>query len=314
MKKKMCAVCSRAKGKRLCRIRDGSLVCPTCCAKTRTPDCDGCIHYTRAEEYTKGKSLSQKSRASIVAIDPEIDDRVDQALAMAEKGRIRSGERILSKLLDEHPHSDMVQYGMGVVCLMKEDYDEAVGYFDRATEINPYFAEAWFNKGAAHHKRLELGETIRAYQRAVELGDPSDEFVGKAKDFLKDVEKKIREGSGLSLDDYLRSMDMFNEAHAAMEKREWEKALSGYKNVLAMDPRHTQSHGNLGICYARLGQKREALTALDKALELDPDYEPAIINRKIIASLRDGEILPAFESVEYYKDRYIRDTHPARGG
>lgn len=302
MKRKKCTICSRAKGKRVCRVQDNSLICPTCCAKTRTANCEGCIHYAQAENYAKERSLKQEARDFIMVIDPEVNEKVDQALEMAERGRIRSGEKMLSQLLDEYPHIDMVQYGMGVICLMKDDYDRAIPYFDKAIKINPYFVEAWFNKGAAHQKRVDLGETIRAYQKVVELGDPSDDFAGHAKDFIRGLEKDIREDKSLSLDDFLKAGDIFNEAFAAMERMEWKKALSGFKKVLAIDPRHTQSHGNLGICYAQLGQKQEALAALDEALALDPDYEPALINRKAIASLEDGERLSTLRSVDYYKD------------
>jgi lipoprotein NlpI len=60
----------------------------------------------------------------------------------------------------------------------------------------------------------------------------------------------------------------------------------------------------MGICYGKLGQKALALQALDMALELDPGYEPAIINRAVVESLKEGEKLPPskVESVEYYKD------------
>jgi len=304
MKKEKCIICLNAKGKRVCKINDNSLICPICCAKIRTSNCDGCIHYIQAEKYAKEKSLKQKSEKFIMAIDPEINEKVDQALAIAEKGNVQSGESIISALLNEHSHIDMVQYGMGVVCLMKKQYGKAITYFDKAIKINPYFVEAWFNKGAAHQKRLELGDTIKAYQKVIEFGNSSEHFVIHAKDFIRDLEKQIRKSSGLNMNDYLKLMDMFNDAYAAMERMEWKKALSGFKKVLSMYPQHTQSYGNMGICYGQLGKKQEALAALEKAIELDPKYEPAIINLKIISSLADGEKLPSakFKSVDYYKD------------
>ena len=304
MKKETCVICSIAKGRRVCKIKNNSLVCPICCAKNRTTHCEGCIYFSEAAKYQKEKSLKQKSKTFMMEIDAEVNEKVDHALALAEKGNVLSAEGILSALTHEHPHIDMVQYGMGVICLMKNQFDEALLYFDKAIEINPYFVEAWYNKGAVHQERLELPEMIETYQKVIELGDHSEHFVIRAKSFIRDMEKQIRKSNNLSLNEYLESKEIFKEAFAAMEKREWEKAILGFKKVISMDPRHTQSYGNLGICYGSLGEKQEALANLDKALESDPNYEPAIINREIISSLVDGEklTLENIESVEYYKD------------
>ena len=60
----------------------------------------------------------------------------------------------------------------------------------------------------------------------------------------------------------------------------------------------------LGICLARLGRKDEALKAFTLALEIDPDYEPAMVNMAIVEQLPEGEALTAREvrRIEYYKD------------
>jgi lipoprotein NlpI len=62
-------------------------------------------------------------------------------------------------------------------------------------------------------------------------------------------------------------------------------------------------YGNLGICHAQLGHKSDALAAFDKALELDPQYEPAIVNKAMTETLAEGEKLDnKVKTVEYYKD------------
>ncbi|MBA7700250.1 Photosystem I assembly protein Ycf3 [subsurface metagenome] len=258
-----------------------------------------------AKKKRKRKKL--KSRKFIMRMDPQVDKTVDQALTMVDQGKVHAAEKIISELLEKHPDIHTVQYAMGVVCGMKGRHDEAIAYFDKAIKIFPYFVQAWFNKGASHQKKLEIGEMIRAYQKVIEIGDSEEKFVRHAKDVIIRLEQQIHKDTGLSLAGYLKGMDKFNEAFAAMKRKEWEDALRGFQEVLTIDPKHTQSYGNMGICYGNLGRKEEALEAFDKALELDPRYEPAQLNRRVVNSLKEGEKLEAkFEAVQYYKDYSAR--------
>lgn len=304
MKKKKCPVCAIKNGKRLCKINGSSLICPSCCAQIRNPDCEGCDYYAQAARYEKEKLMKPKSETFVMRIDPEVDEAVDQALAMVERGQIREGERVISKLLKTHPDIHTVQFAMGVICAMEGRFNEAITYFDKAILIYPYFVEAWFNKGTAHQENLDIKETIRAFQKVIKIGDPADDLVHKARNFIEGMEKQLHEESGMTIDAYLKSMDVFNEAFAAMQNSEWENALTGFQDVVMKDPKHTQSYGNMGICYGYLGQRDKALSAFDKALELDPNYEPALQNRKIFVSLEEGEKFSdlRFKSVEYYRD------------
>ncbi len=64
----------------------------------------------------------------------------------------------------------------------------------------------------------------------------------------------------------------------------------------------------MGICYAKLGQKAKAMAAFDKAIELDPSYEPAIINRMEIATLGEDEKLDIsnHKTIDYYRDYLVK--------
>jgi tetratricopeptide (TPR) repeat protein len=62
----------------------------------------------------------------------------------------------------------------------------------------------------------------------------------------------------------------------------------------------------MGLCYAFLGRKREALAAFDRALDIDPSYEPAQTNRLNVLAMQEGERLAAeLMSVDYYRERHI---------
>lgn len=304
MKPPKCEVCLRVKGKRGCQIKADALICPNCCAQIRNPGCQGCFYYSQAQHYAEKKTQTAKPNTFVMRVDPEADEAVDQALAMIESGDRLGGESIVADLLKKHPDLHTVQYAMGVALAMKGQYDESIKHFNKATEIFPYFAEAWFNKGMSYQKQLKVEEAIRAFRKVIELGEPADEFVQYATNTVNDIEKQLREKDGITLDDYLKSKEQFDEAFSMMQKRHWQQALDAFQTVIALNPSHPQTYGNMGICYAQLGRKQEALATLDKALELDPGYEPALLNREIVASLGEGEKLPddRFNSVEYYKE------------
>jgi tetratricopeptide (TPR) repeat protein len=78
-----------------------------------------------------------------------------------------------------------------------------------------------------------------------------------------------------------------------------------FKLILESEPNHVQSHGNLEFAYAGLGDRVAAVRHLDKAIELDPEYEPAIDNRCIILALPPGERLNCgqIREVDFYVDR-----------
>jgi Flp pilus assembly protein TadD len=53
------------------------------------------------------------------------------------------------------------------------------------------------------------------------------------------------------------------------------QALGAYRRSIALDPNHSPSHYNLGVCLARLGAYEEACAAYRAALNLSPN-DPTI--------------------------------------
>jgi tetratricopeptide (TPR) repeat protein len=60
----------------------------------------------------------------------------------------------------------------------------------------------------------------------------------------------------------------------------------------------------MGLCYAKLGKREQAISALDRAIEINPGYEPALVNREMIAGLKADERIPDghIETIDYSKD------------
>lgn len=237
-------------------------------------------------------------------VDPEVDKAVDRALTFVENGDILRGEELLGVLLKEHSDFYIVQYGMGTVLAMKGKYKESIVFFDKCLEIFPYFAEAWFNKGNSHKHLLDMKGALTSFQKVTEWGDQEADFVKSAQVLLHDIEASVLRDTGLSLELYIQTMEEFDRSFLCMRNRKYEEAIIGFNKVLKLNKNHTQSFGNIGLCYAFLGNKQEALSAFDRAMEIDPTYMPAIDNKKIFLSLKEGEKMPDIDVtvVEYYKE------------
>jgi tetratricopeptide (TPR) repeat protein len=297
-------MCHEAKGKRSCALRANESICPPCCARNRGPECEGCGYYAAGQQNLAHKTRKQKEKPFTAEIVPEVDAEVDRALGALSGGREREAELLISGLFERRPDLHIVNFAMGTLRAMQGRHVEALAHFTRAVEIFPYFAEAWCNKGTAHRELLQVSDCIRSYQKVVEHGDPDEDYVQNARRLLGSLERTIRAHDGISLEDYLKSMNAFDAAVAEMQAGRVQAAIDSFKRALMFAPRHHQSHGNLGICYAALGMKREALASLDRALELEPRYEPAAVARFVVEHLTDGEKLDLSDtpSIDYSSD------------
>jgi tetratricopeptide (TPR) repeat protein len=293
-----CVVCHKKWGKRDCRINDDSLICPICCAEIRTIDCYGCQFYNQAGKYGKDKLLKQT-----VASIPEVEERIEEALDLIEDEKLAAGKKIVLELFENYAHIASVQYAMGAVLISEEQYEASLDYWNKAIELNPFLLEAYYNKAIICFNTGDITEVIIALRHIIEVGELDNPVVSAARVKLATLTKELNDNKNLTIDEFMRSSDLFNTAFNELEAGCFENAITRFKEVLALDATHVQSYGNIGVAYMQLNKKAEALKALNRALELDPNYEPAIINIKTINSCKGDLKLNAKDgiSVEYYK-------------
>lgn len=304
--KKKCILCSKGKARRKCKRHNDEMVCSLCCAEIRDTTCEGCQHFDKAKQYEAEKS--RKNRSFIIEIDEELENEIDNALALMERGKHGEGGALLENLLVSHSDYYLLNYAMGVAYGLKDDIDQAIYYFEKAIDAFPYLLEAHFNLGEAYRRKLDIYNAVKSFKKVVEIGKPEDKTVIIAGEFLSGLEEQVMETNDVSLDQYLKGQEIFQKAFSFMEKREWEKAAIALKECTSLIKNHPQSYGNLGLCYAQMGRREDALESLNRAIEIDPNYEPAIENKAALESMEDGETLDneAFESVNYYKDSYMK--------
>jgi len=310
--KQKCIICSKAKGKRGCLLKDMTLICSKCCAEIRNSDCEGCSYYKDSQKFAVEKA--RKAPQHFVArIDPEIDDEIDRAFMMAESGNIAASEMLIRSLMKENTDLYTVHFAMGTIHALKREYGEAIVCFDKSLEIFPYFIECWFNRALSARSHMDMVEMVVSLRKVIEFGDFSDEVVVQAQQLLGDFEQIAYKDTGLVLDDYIGSLKQFNAAFELMQNEQWEQAIAGYKDTIKINSTSPQAFGNMALCYAYLNENEKAFEAFDKAIALDPHYEPAIINRELFKdALARGLIFSETHAetkvIEYMKDYSVDDN------
>ncbi|MCJ7424616.1 tetratricopeptide repeat protein [Candidatus Bathyarchaeota archaeon] len=102
---------------------------------------------------------------------------------------------------------------------------EAMGYFDRAVEINPQLAEAWNDKGSCLARLGRFDEALRCFDRAVEINPQNPEiWFNKAlgEDRLtrnQDAVRSYWKFIGLASAQYARQVDYALQRIRELEKR-----------------------------------------------------------------------------------------------
>lgn len=72
----------------------------------------------------------------------------------------------------KHANAHIARFYLGKLFYKEKKYAEAAASFEKATELQPGFAEAYFGLGQARGKAGEIEPAIAAYKKAIELKAP----------------------------------------------------------------------------------------------------------------------------------------------
>jgi tetratricopeptide (TPR) repeat protein len=275
-----------------------------------------CLPKEEAQQLRQAAALprgggNDSEEPFITELRPDVDDKVDRVLARLESGAGREVEPELKALLKEYPGYHMTHYAMGVyIAMVMDDARGSIPFFERAVQILPPFPQAHFNLGAAASKTADVARAFKGYRAAMRYSQAGDGIAEMARKELKTLERILLKDSTFpSVDAYLANAALFDEAFQRLAAQDFERAAELFSRVLSENPTHVQSFGNLALANAGMGRKAAALECFDRALALDPSYEPAMTNRRIVEKMREGiPFIPdGMQEIYYYAERLQRE-------
>lgn len=239
-------------------------------------------------------------------------DRIERDLAGQHFGAAQSKIKMLMK---EYPRRWQPGFYMGTCLAMQGDPQRAIPLYKESIKIHPT-AEAYYNLAGVHRSLLEIPQFLASMEKAIELDGAKGEIGLKAEAELDEFYDVAKKGTGLSRDEYRENARQFDMAFASLMEARFEEAVNGFNRVLQLQPNHVQSHGNLGLAHAALGNRDTALWHLNRAIELDPRYQPAIDNRRSVLALQPGEKLHfgGIREIDFYADKLRRSQQNFHAG
>lgn len=83
-------------------------------------------------------------------------------------------------------------------------------------------------------------------------------------------------------------------------KRDLDQAFECFAQSLSLEPRHAESHYNIGNLYFEYGDLKLARMHYEKAIECDPDLASAYFNLGLVTALTE-DYKTAYDALSHYK-------------
>ncbi len=185
------------------------------------------------------------------ALTPELE-----VTRLLQNGKVQQALQTATRALAQGRRNPDLSNIAGVCAATFGDDTLATQLWLHAIELNPKYAQAWFNLGVVHQKKGLVVEAEQAFRTAVE-NDPSN------------IE------AWYMLGDLLYGQGRLKDAKAA------------YELLLARAPDSAHAYNNLGLICAAEKQPEEALAHYQKAVALAPDSPEILSNyANLLSSLR----------------------------
>lgn len=205
-------------------------------------------------------------------------------------------------------------YSQGVAQLSRDDYQRALIFFEKAVEMDPNYAEAWYqagfcygllgrhddslsssknaaklrpdwaatyvNIGASTFALGQFNESADAYRQAIRLDDDNPETQYGYSLALNKLGRADEEMLALRRvieikPDHANALEKLGQAY--FKQKRWANAAEFFEQLRTYRP-DAKTYNALGECYIELNRSDEALNSFNNALGYDPNLDQARFN------------------------------------
>jgi tetratricopeptide (TPR) repeat protein len=183
-----------------------------------------------------------------------------------QEGRLQEAAAAYEKLVEEEPRDGALRASLGGVYGAMGRYDEALDQLAEAERLEPLNPEAYYNRALIFEKRGETTRAIDEYKRGLRY-DPRYAPARAALTRLTGSAAPQRPGNAAER----AALRLAHEASELARKGEYEVAMKNLEEAERLAPHLPviyQYRSNVAFLQ---GDRKAAVAALEKALEIEPD-------------------------------------------
>lgn len=261
-----------------------------------------CYHkkqdYTNALKYYDLALKSEPDNYELLA---------NKALTLHAMDNYVAAIEIYKELLDKQPNERLTQnltaasIAYGYRLYEKQDYGQAILYFEDAIELNDKEASAYFGYAQANEKMGCMEAALENYQKAVLLAPGNREYNIALNDFRnmhKDIASqpaptKEANEQAATYDSLIKLGD------EAYKQQKYNDAIDFYTKAVVFIPQDKVTMLKIANTYKLLGNNAKAMSFYDKILTLDTNNVDAYFNKGLVLASQKNydDSIKCFETV-----------------
>ena len=238
-------------------------------------------------------------------------DNIQSAVSFLNSGRIKEAVDVIEPLIKNFQNEPLLYNIRGVCNHSCQNYKVAIEDFQRAVELNPGYAEAYYNLGVSYGELSEIESAKESYKNALRINSnypTAQNNLGQILLTQGEFDASIEnfEWAIALKPDFAEAYNNLGNAFLGIE--DLDNAIKSFKKAITLKPDFAIANNNLGIAYLRTGEKEIALEFFENAIALIPSYASAHHNLSSVKTYHenDSQVLQ-MESLLSNKELSVQD-------
>lgn len=194
------------------------------------------------------------------------EEHYKDATAYHDLGEFERAISEYRKAIALHPNSSIIYNRLGVAYSELKQYGAALDAYQKALALSPMTAEPYYNVGLVHLKQGDLRRALTAFKRAITLdAEWEDAYTGLGEVYLKQGDlgqaaHTYKQATRLNPNGNSSATLGLGKVYARQER--WDDAITAVEKAIEIQIDNTEAHYQLAQIYVKRGEKKKAASAM----------------------------------------------------